>query len=163
MNTITLKTGESVILDFDDFERLKNYKWHRVKICRNGTAYTIYAARKENKKSVLMHREIMNVSSGLTVDHKNGDGLDNRKENLRICSHSQNMQNRIARKTPKCRYKGVKMVKSSVNPYLAYLRCGGKFVNLGVHATAERAAMAYNDGARKFFGEFAKVNEIEKN
>lgn len=111
-------------------------------------------------KSILMHRAIMNVTqSSIFVDHKNGDGTDNRRENLRICNHQQNIRNR---KLPKNNTSGFKGVKKTFHNDMVYYRAvitfNGKRISLGSYKTVELAVSAYNDGAKKYHGEFASPN-----
>ena len=107
MKEIKLTQGQVALVDDEDFERLNQYKWC---IAFNGSNW--YAARtvsigNGNQKKVLMHREIMNAPKGVQVDHKNGDGLFNCKENLRFCTNQQNQFNqKNARKNNKLGIKG---------------------------------------------------------
>ena len=90
---IPLSQGQFAIVDDDDFEKINTYKW-----CIKKTSHNLYAKRVFNMKTIDMHRFIMNPKIGYVIDHINGDGLDNRKENLRICTHSENMKNIKVRK-----------------------------------------------------------------
>jgi hypothetical protein len=105
-----------------------------------------------------MHREILNAPAGVFVDHKDGDGLDNRKENLRIVTSAQNQQNRrkISRKTTS-KYKGVYFRREN-KKYCALICCKGKRMHLGYFDNEIDAAKAYDQAAKKFFGEFARLN-----
>ena len=92
MKEISLTKGLVAIIDDEDFERVSRYKWVSLKNKR-----TVYASRssdlKGGKKTMYMHRFIMNPPSDMQVDHINGDGLDNRRVNLRVCTQSQNLKN----------------------------------------------------------------------
>ncbi len=97
-----------------------------------------------------MHRLIMDCPDGMDVDHINGDGLDNRRENLRIVTRSQNLRNRKTFKNSKSGFKGV--IFNPVN---------GKWkaiINLGTFDTSEEAAKAYDEAIKKLFGPLAKPN-----
>jgi hypothetical protein len=96
----------------------------------------------------------------MQVDHINGNTLDNRKENLRICTQNQNGKNRLLNKNNVSGYKGVTYKKANK------LWCAQIVVNyhkmyLGLFTTAEAAALAYNEAAKKYHGEFAKLNEVD--
>lgn len=89
MPTISLTNGRICFVDFEDYETLRSIKWTYTQNGSNG-----YAVNGAKKKRVYMHRLIINAQPGERVDHINGDGLDNRRYNLRICSRSTNNRNR---------------------------------------------------------------------
>ena len=92
MPTIKLLGGHSTIVDADDYERLSCYSWRILK-GKCGVLYAARSIRPDGKYQViLMHRDVLENPEGI-IDHKNGDGLDNRKENLRACSNAENMMN----------------------------------------------------------------------
>lgn len=103
-----------------------------------------------------MHRLIMQAPAHLLVDHINGNGLDNRKKNLRLATPSQNLQSQRPRTGTQSGYKGVQRTK---NGWQAILYREGKSFSLGVHKSPQEAARAYNAGAVRYFGEFACLNE----
>tara|TARA_R100000152_G_C6636325_1_gene82350 strand:- start:6 stop:569 length:564 start_codon:yes stop_codon:yes gene_type:complete len=111
---------------------------------------------------IMMHKFIMNAPKGMCVDHINHDGLDNRRENLRICTYSQNSQNKRRRVDSKSGYKGVHQISEKYKlkkRFMAYLRPKGqKRIRLGHYLTAEEAAKAYDKKAKELFGEFAELN-----
>ena len=148
---IILTQGKVAIVDDDDFEWLSKFKWH----------FKRYAARtnRENGKqiNILMHREILNPPENYEIDHINGDKLDNRKTNLRICSHSQNEQNCPVRKNNRSGFKGVTWHKKA-KKWGARICINGKKRRFGLHNSPEEAANAYDKAARKYFGEFARTN-----
>ena len=159
MKTIILTKGKVAKVDDDDFEWLSKYKWHAV--IHSGyfraerTAYV-------NKKTVniFMHREIMKTPKGMLTDHINHDTLDNRKENLRICTSSQNHMNFKKKLNNTTGYKGVTINKSchSKISYFAQITLNYKLHYLGTYNTAEDAARAYDKKARELFGDFAYIN-----
>jgi hypothetical protein len=100
----------------------------------------------------------MDASKGMDVDHINGNPLDNRKCNLRICSHCDNTKNVGFNKSNKCGYKGVYFAKWA-NQYRAEIQCDGKRVKLGYFRTAEEAYKAYCDAARELHGAFANTGK----
>lgn len=147
---INLTKGKFAIIDEEDFEKVNQYKWH--------TVIHDYAARKENKKSILMHRFILNVPINKEIDHINRNGLDNRKVNLRICSHIENSWNTDKKKNNKSGYKGVFFIKR-LNLWIARISINQKSITLGYFKTKDEAAKMYNNYAKKYFGEFAYLNQ----
>jgi len=148
---IPLTKGQVAIVDAEDYEWLSKYKWHAVK---TGDKY--YAYRSRNKRSLSMHRMIMNEPKGMIVDHKDGNGLNNRRSNLRVCTTSQNHQNR-RRTFGSSRYKGVHWDKKS-NKWAAAITDKGKYKFLGHFDDEVEAAKAYDKKASELFGEFAYLN-----
>ena len=102
MKKIPLSQGQFSLVDDEDFDILSKFKWYYSK-GRN----TNYAIAANNRKLIRMHRLIMNPKKGFVIDHINGDGLDNRRENLRICSYSHNSMNSALKKGNKSGIKGV--------------------------------------------------------
>lgn len=107
-----------------------------------------------------MHVQIMNFPN-LSVDHINGNTLDNRKENLRIVTHSQNTKNRTKSKNKTSKFKGVNFCKRS-KKWRVRIKVEYKSINLGYYTNEIEAAIAYNKAAKKYFGKYAKPNVIEK-
>ena len=155
---IWLGEGEWTILDQKDYCRLCNLKWH---VGGNGNNY--YAIRDVKKgnyriKIISLHREIMNAPAGLLVDHRNNNTLDNRKENLRLATHSQNQFNK--RKTTKetaSRFIGVYLEKES-SRWFGRIGVNGKRKWLGYSDNEIEAAKTYDRAAIKYHGEFAHLN-----
>ena len=147
---------EALVSD-EDFERLSAYKWQAKTSPKTDT---VYAARRERvgdrQKIVYMHREILPPTcANLVVDHRDGNGLNNTRENLRIGTRSQNHGNRRRARGGKNPYKGVQQIYKR---FLATIRVEHRTHNLGTFATAEEAARAYDAAARHFHGEFARTN-----
>lgn len=107
-----------------------------------------------------MHRQILRVEdSTVFVDHKNANGLDNQRNNIRTCTSSQNMSNRCAPKHNTSGYKGV-VKYANRSKFKAKIRVNGKDVYLGYFHSPKDAARAYNEAAVKYYGEFALLNII---
>lgn len=149
MKKIPLTKGKFAIVDDEDYEWLSERKWH---IGGSG-----YAVRFSKRKCCLMHREIMKTPRGMDVDHINGNTLDNRKENLRNCTRSQNNMNRNAYRKTLSGFKGVYWDKEKHLWYSRITYSGTDF-RLGYFRDPVDAALAYDDAARKHYGEFAHTN-----
>lgn len=106
-----------------------------------------------------MHRAITNAPKGMDVDHINGNTRDNRRENLRVCTHAQNLAagRPAKRANSKSKYNGVGWNKSA-NQWMARIRINGKLTYLGCFKDETAAARAYDKAAREHFGEFARLN-----
>jgi len=104
----------------------------------------------------------MNPPKGVVVDHINGDSLDCRRANMRICTNVENVRNSRKRSDNTSGYKGVSIDKETrlKKRWRAYINYKGKRMCLGRHMTKEDAAKAYNVAAKKYFGEFARLNVI---
>ena len=155
MKEIPLSKGKVAIVDNEDFEWLNQWKWH----CLSPG----YAARHNRicewhgkRKMVLMHREVLHTPEGMCTDHINGDKLDNRHENLRICDHSKNGANAKAR-NGKSGYRGVCWHKQR-KKWTASIRFNYKTNYLGLFVNLIDAAKAYDKKAKELFGEFANLN-----
>ena len=150
----------TVLYDEVDAHKIEPYKWHITK--GHGTFYAKRGLpRIEGKRPspVLMHRVIMDTPKGMLTDHINGNGLDNRRGNLRICSMSENMANRSKTVQNSTGYKGVYNTgDSQLNPYSAKIEKNKKVYCLGHYATPEDAARAYDAKAKELHGEFAYLN-----
>lgn len=151
---ISRSLGEKkVLVDDADLPILLQYKWHVFKVHQSH-----YARAFVNGKLVYMHRLIMN-QDGL-IDHINGNGLDNRRENLRVVTYSQNNANRNRQTTKRSsQYKGVfPDLLPGRTGWWVTLRVRGKKVYVGHYTTEEEAALAYDRAALLHFGEYARLN-----
>ena len=106
-----------------------------------------------------MHRFLINAPKGKSVDHINGDTLDNRKENIRLCSHKENIRNRKINKNNKSGYKGVH-IENLGKKWISQIVVDGLKIRARGFETAKEAAIHYNNMAIKYFGEFARLNQI---
>ena len=147
MKQIELTRGKFAVVDDRDFIRLSICKWYCLP-----TRNICYAARDGSGTTVYMHREIMGAGLGQKIDHKNGDGLDNRREDLRFCTHTENLRNMKKRG-----YKGVSWHKAS-RKWGAYICVDGRSKYLGLFVSQKDAAQAYDRAATEYFGEFASTN-----
>jgi len=116
-----------------------------------------YARGTVNGKRVKMHRYLMNFPRGLVIDHIDGNGLNNCKANLRLCTQAENARNVPARPGTTSKYKGVHKIKES-NTWRAAISVNHKRKHLGVFDDEIEAAKAYDSVARKYHGEFAYLN-----
>lgn len=150
-----LSVTASALVDDEDFARFGGYVWHSLRK-RSGKTYAMRGKGLDGKGGAcLLHRLIMNAPKGVQVDHINGDSLDNRKENLRLCSAQENARNRQQRKDVKAPFKGV---QPTGNRFSATLTENGISISLGTYETAADAARAYDAEAVARFGEFARTN-----
>jgi hypothetical protein len=147
MKEIYLTQNKVTQVDDEDFAELSKFKW---KATKDGNTW--YAGRWYKGNYIIMHRVIMQTPTTLVVDHKDGDGLNNQKYNLRNCSVSTNTQNMQHRKT-----QGVTWVKAR-RKFRARITVNGSIVSLGVFLTEAEAALAYNKAATLYFGQHAKLN-----
>ena len=154
MKQIVLTKARVAVVDDEDFSRLSITKWFAVDCAGSFYARTHIGGGKQE----YMHRIVMNAPRGMQVDHVNHDTLDNRKENLRLCTQSQNNAN-MRKPSGKwsSRYKGVTW-HSKRRKWCAHGRVNGRYTHLGLFVTEEDAARAYDANARKQYGDFALVN-----
>ena len=157
MKRIPLTQGKFALVDDEDYEWLMQWKWTVAKQ-HNGDFYAVrQPSRKLGKrKTIYMHRQILNISPKMLTDHRNHCGLDNRKLNIRSCTNSQNRQNQILAGGIS-KFKGVYWNKNAkkwcVNIYQNYKR-----YQLGYFKAEIKAAKAYDKKAKELFGEFAYTN-----
>ena len=152
---IELTHNKFALVDDSDYEFLSQYKWHVTKkgyAARN--AYLGGGRLKPKRKTIYMHNLIIDAPY---VDHINRNSLDNRRSNLRQCTHKENMWNKSIYSCNKTGFKGVHFNKRD-KKYQANIRVEGKLKWLGYHENAIDAANAYDKAAKKYFGAFANLN-----
>jgi hypothetical protein len=148
---IELTQEKYAIVDDEDFEWLNKSKWHY------DTRYARRAGTYGFGK-IFMHREIARPGRAV-VDHINGNTLDNRKENLRICEQAENIKNKTIQKNSTSGYKGVSIVKGKKrDKWTAMISINNQMTYLGTFSTPEDAARAYDSAANENYGRFAKTN-----
>ena len=155
MKEIPLTQGKFAMVDDEDFDWLSQWKWRALK-----SKYTYYAVRegpRPERKNIFMHRLIMNTPGDMSTDHKDRNGLNNQRENLRVCTVGQNNQNSKLRSDNTTGFRGV-YPTGSRKKYAAKIRSNGKFLHLGVFDSAAEAARAYDAVARGIYGELATTN-----
>lgn len=154
MREIVLTKGKVAIVDDSDYEWLNQWKWY-AQACGN----RYYAARRNGRKNghklLLMHRVVLDAPPSKDVDHVNGNTLDCRRSNLRLCTESQNLHNRgkvSSRNTSG--YKGVYPDRPT-GKWRTRIMVNRKIIELGLFETPEAAAEAYKKAAIKHVGEFS--------
>lgn len=156
MKLIALSQGAVASVDDEDYERLSAHSWC-VSASKNGLKYAkCRLSRKIGAPGLYMHRLVSGAVVAQYVDHINGDTLDNRKENLRICQQSQNMCNRGKQANNKSGIKGVCWNKGA-QKWVAQIAFRGKGLYLGLYESKELAAAAYAKAAYQHHGEFARL------
>lgn len=152
MKELKLACGAVTLVDDEDYEGLSQFSWRRVRG---------YAVSSVGERVILrLHRAILQAPEGLEVDHVNGNTLDNRKENLRLCTRQQNMCNQRVSKANTSGRKGVSWRKDLAS-WAAYITVHGKRVHLGFFLDRDDAAKAYDVASRKLHGEFGLQNGLD--
>lgn len=148
----------TVLVDDEDFNEVSKFKWW---LHGKYAARSVKLSEKHliSTRSVLMHRLLMNTPKGMDTDHINGNKLDNRRSNLRVCNRAENKRNTPRHIDNQTGFKGVTTNKySKKNPFIAAITLNGKRIYIGCFANAEDAAKAYDEAAIKHFGIFAQTN-----
>lgn len=155
MKLIPLSQGQFAKVDDDDFEGLSKFKWCALKNTRGD----FYAARSTHPGTVRMHRIILGLTDPkIFCDHINHNGLDNRRENLRVVTNQQNSMNRRgARRGSSSGIRGVTWHKRA-NKWVARIKISGMYKHLGVFSDIGAAKEAYAVANRTYFGEFGGLS-----
>ena len=161
MHVVIQSTGRTFEIDPEDFGRIFDYRW-----CEDRYGY-VYCNKGLDKttgkqKTIRLHRLIMDAAPGTVIDHRDGDRKNNRKYNLRFCSHTQNRVNKgkPRHSNPTSIYKGVlfKKDKKRTKPWFVSIRINKKARCVGYYKTEIEAAIAYDLAATEHYGEFANLN-----
>ncbi len=183
VRAVPLSQGKFALVDRGDYAGVIRYSWYAAKTPSRfadspfergrssgdkplrgtgplqGESCVWYAVRKDKGRTIRMHREIMRPGRGQVVDHINHDGLDNRRCNLRVCSHAENLRNQRGQVGRSSRFKGVSRDKR-LGKWRAQIWHAGRHYYLGLYVSEIEAARAYDAKARELFGEFAYLNGI---
>lgn len=160
MKQIPLTQGQFALVDDEDYEILSKFKWHASKERRNW--YALRRGNNDSNESRLfkMHRQILGLTdSKICIDHKDGNGLNNQKSNLRIATNSENQRNKKVQSNNKSGFKGVYFDKK-LKKWRAVFNPNKKSIHIGCFHYPEDAARAYNEIAKKHYGEFARLNDV---
>ncbi len=154
-----------LLCDAKDYRRLSAYRWYARWNRKGGNCYAVafVANARGSLRNLYAHRVVMNAQPGQMLDHINHNSLDCRRSNLRFSDHRTNARNAVKAKKANrtSEYKGVSLVLNSdgsVQCWRARIHIGGKTRNIGQYGTEREAARAYDDAARRLFGEFARPN-----
>lgn len=157
MATIALSNSSCVVLvDDADAGLINAHRWYAVK--RGRCAERLYAEASVSGRTVLMHRLLAGNPAGKVVDHRNSDGLDNRRANLRICTQRENARNRVGRIG-----KASRGIRLRYGKWRARIMVDRHEINLGTFATEAEAQAAYDAAAHQHYGEFAYRQSADPN
>jgi hypothetical protein len=156
MKQIELTKGYFATVDDEDYERVAQFNW-----CATVKQQGVYAVRgkgpRGKMKMIYLHRFLLGAVAGQYVDHVDGDSLNNRRDNLRLCSGRANVWNQKRKSSNRSGYKGVCWDKSR-RLWKAEIRAVEGRIHIGRFEVPEDAAKAYDAAARKHHGEFATLN-----
>jgi hypothetical protein len=150
---ISLSQGKHALVDEADLPLLEGRTWYAAR-SESGTYYA-RAHQRRGERAIHLHRLILDPEPNEEVDHINGDGLDNRRTNLRACPKHLNLANSPKYRSGQSKYKGIYRRKRR---WAARVNVQGFEIHLGMAATEREAALLYDAGAREFFGEYARTN-----
>lgn len=149
------------LVDDEDYEKYSDQAWYLITGGKNKYAMRSFYVKKVIKR--FMHREILGIADPkISIDHIDGNGLNNQKSNLRLCNQSQNTANMKKTAPATSRYKGVfhDRPKQGKRAWCARIAPNGKAIHIGRFSTEVEAALAYNFMAVHHYGEFARLNDV---
>jgi len=163
----------TILFDEEDRELVESYTWYvhpkgntyyaRTSTPHPDSGWYTYPNGKRRRRRLQpkLHRLLMDPPKGMMIDHINHNGLDNRRENLRICTRAENGRNRGKQKNNTSGYKGVYWAKSNKR-WRAQIKKDNKLIHIGMFDILEEAARAYDAKAKELFGEYAQLNFPEE-
>jgi hypothetical protein len=155
---VTLTKGQFAIVDLDDLHLVEPFNW----FCDKQSGGRLYAARHSPRDAngkqqfIMMHRVILGVPQGVLVDHEDGNGLNNRRSNLRPANTQQNKANSKLPRNNTSGFKGVSLHRPS-GKWFSRIKVDDKLIHLGVFDDPAEAGAAYEAAAKQQFGEFARM------
>ncbi len=157
MKQIKLTKGQFALVDDEDYVWLSRWRWH-TRVAK----HTNYAARSVSgvdgkQRDLKMHRAILKVEQGYDIDHKDRNGLNNQRNNLRQCTKSENCYNRSKHPSNTSGYRGVSW-RAQRNRWKAQINVDGAQIHIGSYFCIIKAARAYDEAAKKHHREFAQLN-----
>jgi hypothetical protein len=159
MKKIKLTQGKFALVDDADFDWLNQWNWYAQKHQYGNFRAMRSRGSRKNHQVLYMHRVIMDAPKGIDVDHRNLNTLDNQRDNLRLATRSQNLQNTRKRPNKSSKYKGVSWHNIG-KKWQARIAINKKALYLGLFESEMDAAKEYNACATKYFGEFARINNV---
>jgi hypothetical protein len=162
MKQIKLTQGKVALVDDSDFEKIANYKWYASKYKKIWYAERTGRTPSGRRYTIRMHRQILGLQyrDGFQIDHRNRNGLDNQRINLRVCTQTENCYNKKHQESKSSTFQGVSWCNTRFQ-WRACITYKNKQKFLGYFDFEEDAAEVYNIAAEKCFGEFASLNRLE--
>jgi hypothetical protein len=149
--------GYEVLISACDYDRVMAHKWRKISSEKgNYGPRFVYSTPRPERKNIYLHRFITNCPPDLCVDHINGNTLDNRQENLRVCTITQNSKNQRKKKNNTSGYKGVVWDRKKAK-WLSNITVNYKYIFLGYYDTPEKAYEAYVTASKKYHGDFGRL------
>ncbi|WP_212958645.1 HNH endonuclease [Paenibacillus albilobatus] len=155
---IFLSQGKIAVVDDEDFDKLIKFKWHYAK---GYARHSCWVPGLNTSTSIWMHHVVLGICPDRkkVIDHINGNPLDNRKINLRIVTHQQNIFNKSPHRKSTSKYKGVYWYKAR-SKWCSKIMLDGRYRHIGYFESEREAALAYNKAAKELFGDCAKLNVV---
>jgi hypothetical protein len=154
--TMPTTRGMEAIVNISEYRRVARHRWHIETSGKDKDHLILYACTYIDGKKVSMHNFILRVPDGEEVDHRNGNGLDNRRCNLRPSTHAQNSAGQRRHRDGSSQYKGVSL--GPWKTWISQLHHGHKQYYLGNYREEKKAALAYDAKARELFGKYGRFN-----